>query len=243
MPIALLTHWGIFRQQGGTYVTNEIDMPTVRRVADSDWWDLPQVKDAPIVFDVETLPSRTWDRPKRDDVHDQMTDLVRAYRNHTRHQHKAIGFYAELPVRDIWRALKDSASGGQVGYDRWLAENRYFFASLHDATLAEERGLADYVDRIYPSLYYWYPNRLELFEPYARENLLQAAIYHKPIIAYVSPNVQQPGYPFWATGVWRDMLSYVWNHPLVDGVSIFGTSAGTWDENAPWWKETLEVLG
>lgn len=237
LPLTLLSSWGFFRTQGGQLVTDQIDMKTVERVANHSWWD--DKKNAPIVFDIEVLPTATRDRPLRDHVHDQLIQVVNHYRNHSKHQHKALGFYGEFPVRDFFRA---TGLNGPEAYSEWQEENGFFLSSLNDTTLESERGLSSYVDRIYCDIYYWYPDRIAEFEKYADENLRAAAVYNKPIIAYVSPNVQTGTMPFWEPGVWRDMLSYVWTHPLVDGVSVFGTSRGQWDDSAAWWVETLEVL-
>jgi hypothetical protein len=241
LPLTLLTEWGIFRTQGGKYISNEIDMSVVRQMAAHTWWDTPEKQSSPIVFNVETLPVTTVARPHRDYVHDQMRDLLLHYRTHPKHHYKALGFYAQFPVRDFWRAIKH-----REGYDQWQEENKYFLNGIHDQTLAPERGLSVFVDRVYPSLYYWYPQHLDLFPKYADENLKAAATYNKPIIAYVSPNVQVAGFPYWEKGVWRDMLSYVWSHPLVDGVCVFQIKSSTepddWNNESVWWKETLEVL-
>lgn len=237
--LTLLTQWAFFRKQGDERIVNEIDMQTARNAADNASWWAGQ-EDRPIVFDVETLPVTSNDEPLRDHIHDQLIDLVNLYRNHPLHHYKALGFYANLPRRDFQRAMGNQ---GPSGIEQWHKENRNYLFNLNDTTLERQQGVASYVDRVYPSLYYWYPDRLSDFEPYADANLHEAAIYKKPIIPFLCPNVQQAGFPFWDAGVWGRMLQFVKDHTLTNGLVIFVIGTGQWDENASWWQETKEVLG
>lgn len=234
--LTLLTSWAFFKGQD----RHRIDMATVMQAASHPtWWNGKET--LPIVFDIETMALATHDEPRRDHEHDQLLEVVEYYRSHPKHHHKALGFYGEMPQRDFFRALGHQ---GPERFAEWKKENRFFLFNLHDTTLERQRGLSAYVDRIYPSLYYWYPQRIGEFATYADLQLHEASIYNKPIIAYVNPQVQTTGFPFWEPGVWRDMLGYVLNHPLVDGVVIYmdKTGDGKWNPDWPWWKETLEVI-
>ncbi len=50
---------------------------------------------------------------------------------------------------------------------------------------------------------------------------------------------------YFPAGVWEEMLQHSLDNPNTDGVCIYqAVVAGTeFDANAPWWTETLEVIG
>jgi hypothetical protein len=134
-----------------------------------------------------------------------------------------LGFYGILPGITYWPLMKHDGA-----YQQWLAINR------------ELAPLAAHVDAVFPSLYTFY-NDPEAWKSYARQTLLEARKYGKPVYAFLWPEFHDsnpllrgselpPAY-------WRAQLELC--AQLADGVVLWGGWQRPWNGNAPWWQETL----
>lgn len=237
----LLTSWALFRNVPGSgYDTDHIDMDAVRKAAsNTTWWE--KYRGQMIVIDEESLPWYTDDRPQRDHIHDQLIEAVQIVRQY--HPGVAIGYYMRMPNRDYWIAI---GSKKAKAYKEWQERNTQTLSNLDDMSLTETRlGVAKQVDRVFPSLYSFYdmPANMAAWKLYADRNIEQALIYQKPIIPYLCPNQQQPGYPQYAAGIFKEQVEHVLSNPAVDGVTIFPiiTPNEQFDENWDWWKELIAI--
>lgn len=237
----LITMWGLYREVGGKYDDDHIDMDVCRRAANhSTYWKGREGH--MIVLDEESLNPHVADLCQRDHIHDQLTEAVEIYRR--AHPSKVIGYYGVLPQISYDAGYPvDSPQ-----YHAWTERNQQFLTNLDDHTLAvTKRGVASVVDRVFPSIY-WHKPLPESFDEWARlaeQTLIGAEIYQKPIIPYLMPLQYVDGeYPLWPVGQWQRMLQWTLARPEVTGVVVYlPTPGGTqWDENATWWKETLEVV-
>lgn len=238
---SLVTGWGLYRKVGGEYDLDHIDMETAKRAANHPTWWKGRESDM-IVLDEEALELHSDDLPVRDHQHDQLIECLQIYRQ--AHPGNAIGYYSRLPQR--WPAFSGNEDASIAA---WRARNRQFLQNVDDRTLQQtNRGLAAHVDRVFPSLYWWYelPGRFDDYTRFVDRNLEEAAIYNKPVFAYLCPQQQQPGFAYWQPGVWRRMLEYVLHHSLVDGVVIHvvvNADNKQWNDRSDWWIETQEVAG
>lgn len=150
---------------------------------------------------------------------------------------KPVGYYG-LPVgRDFWRAVEAPGSGP---FKEWQKEN--------DAL----KPLAEALDASLPSLYTFYPDQAA-WVGYAVANLAEARRVNpgKPVYAFLWPrfhdsNPTLGGRPLPAD-FWRLQLETARRH--ADGVVIWGgwgedggQGPARWNEDAPWWKATLDFL-
>jgi hypothetical protein len=236
----LVTAWGLFARIGNQYDSDHIDLEVCRRVAhDKAYWKGRETHS--IVLNEESLEWNGTDRLRLDHIHDQLIDAVKIYR--VAHPGKVIGFYARMPVRDYWTPQLPAS---HADWAKWRASNRQFDKNLNNETLAViPKGPACYVDRLYPSLYMSYalPDKMGEYKKFVDANLAEAATYKKPIIAYLSPQQQIDGFPMFPRASWREMLRYVYGHPLVDGISVFVLPTGDtkWNESSEWWLEVMAL--
>ena len=148
----------------------------------------------------------------------------------------SVGYYGAPPTRDYWRAVKGPAS---PEYKTWMSEND----KLHP--------LADAVVVLYPSLYTFYPDR-EGWSKYAIAQITEARRYAggKPVFVFLWPqyhesNVQLTG-TYLPPDYWLRELQTAKEY--ADGVVIWGgwdlktNKAYKWDEDAQWWKITIDFL-
>jgi hypothetical protein len=139
-----------------------------------------------------------------------------------------IGFYSMLPVRDYWRALQGE---GSAEYEAWQAEN--------DALAP----LADYVDIIFPSLYTFYDD-VQGWQVYAEENLNEARIYDKPVVAFLWPEYHNSNDDLKGQNIpmafWTVELEMV--EQYADSVVLWGGYGKQWDDDAGWWYATRQFL-
>src|SRR5207237_1241586 len=118
------------------------------------------------------------------------------------------------------------------GYKAWQASNDF----------VRER-LASHVDVVFPSLYQFY-EELASWEIYARDNIEEAAKFHKAIYPFLwfryhpDGKAQLAGYIPAAS--WRRQLELV--SELSDGAVLWGGVQEPWDGLQPWWRTTVEFL-
>jgi hypothetical protein len=181
-----------------------------------------------IYFNIEHLPTRQGYA-----THQQMAESMQklsniAYWIKSERPNIKIGFYTILPQRET-----------TAGYwtDEWRARNDYFIP------------LSSYVDTIYPSLYTFY-NDHQGWVDYAKENVLEARKYGKPIIAFIWPqyHASSPTNPdeFIDGEYWRLQLETL--YLIADGVLIWSGGCCNWpdvaDETDPsnWWYQTIDFM-
>jgi hypothetical protein len=236
----LVTAWGLFASIGNQYDDDHIDLEVCKRVAnDKTYWKGRETH--AITLNEEWLEWNSADLPKNDHIHDQLIGAVKIYR--MAHPGKAIGYYARMPITDYWTPQKPASD---PAWAVWRKANRQVDNNLHDGDLSVvAKGPACYVDRVFPSLYMHYalPANMPQYKRYVDAMLIEAATYRKPIIAYLSPQQQTDTFPMFPRESWREMLRYVYGHPLVDGVSVFVLPLGDkkWDESAEWWLEVKQL--
>jgi hypothetical protein len=236
-----------------TAYKNKPDMKAygIRKAITADilkWWSPEESKDAltrsdgperwakgPIHGDIVVLDIEQW--PTRDPkltpavTLPQMTELAQRLRSAK--LHLPIGYYAVLPVRDYWRAVKGPES---KEYIEWQRENDLL------------KPLAKEVDALFPSLYTFY-DEVDGWKRYARANLSEARRLSsgKPIYALLWPEYHNsnkklagqfvPG-EYWAAEL-RTVAE------MADGVIVWGgwnNGPRPWDENAPWWAATKTFI-
>ena len=149
--------------------------------------------------------------------------------------HVEVGYYGTVPIRDYWRAIKDSKQHERAA---WSAENDRL------------RPLAMAVDALFPSLYTFYEDR-EGWRKYAIEQIAEARRYGggKPVYVFLWPQFHDSNR--WLRGTylsadfWRFELDTV--RLYADGIVIWGgwgenNRPANWDEEAPWWHVTKEFM-
>lgn len=137
-----------------------------------------------------------------------------------------LGLYAILPDIAYWPLLEHDAR-----YARWLETNRAL------------EPLAARVDAVFPSLY-TFNDDLEGWRTYARETLIEARRYGKPVYAFLWPefhdsNARLKGRAL-PPHLWRAELELC--AQLADGVVIWGGWQERWNESAEWWQETRRFM-
>jgi hypothetical protein len=181
---------------------------------------------APVVIDIENWPTLIDDKAKRTTDIANLTFVVRALRS-ARPDLK-FGYYAVIPEREYWAAVDPVKHDGRA----W---------KLNNERLRKE--LAGDVDAIFPSLYTFYPDK-KGWVRYAEENLKEAKQYHKPVYAFLWPEYHDSNKDLKGTNLdadyWKLELETCRRH--ADGIVIWGGFQKEWDENAPWWKATVEFM-
>jgi len=187
----------------------------------------------PVVLDIEHWPLKGPTEVVQSSLQKYMTVLT-WFRNAA--PGLSVGYYGAPPTRDYWRAVKGPAS---PEYKTWMSEND----KLHP--------LADAVVVLYPSLYTFYPDR-EGWSKYAIAQITEARRYAggKPVFVFLWPqyhesNVQLTG-TYLPPDYWLRELQTAKEY--ADGVVIWGgwdlktNKAYKWDEDAQWWKITIDFL-
>lgn len=146
------------------------------------------------------------------------------------------GLYDVLPGRQYWPAM--GPRGGAV-YRSW------------EQSVDLTRPIVPHVDALFPSLYTFYPDQSGWVR-YATENLRQARRIAdgKPVYCFLWPQYHDSAATPFALipgDYWRLQLETC--RKLADGVVIWGgyTSKNgftqlPWDDNADWWKATLNFV-
>ena len=232
-----VTSWGLHRKQGGQYVTERIDLATCRRVADPikypEFW---QHAGEPIVLNEERLQLHSEDLVDRDYNRDQLIDALEIYRSF--HPGVSIGYYGRMPDR----RYAPNETPESEGYKAWQKRNASFLGGVN-GDLSNGRGLATYVDRMYPSLYTLRKDMVDnfvLWKQYVDRNIEEALKYHKPVYPFVNPqNRNKTALP---KGVFRHQMEYLLSKPI-DGLVLFhNVASGEPWINPYWWDEFLAVI-
>jgi sugar phosphate isomerase/epimerase len=137
-----------------------------------------------------------------------------------------IGFYGILPGITYWPLLRHDPA-----YREWQEVNR------------ELVPLSSSVDAVFPSLYTFYDDP-DGWKKYARQTLIEARIYKKPVYVFLWPQFHDSNPELRGKEVprafWRAELDLC--AELADGVVLWGGWQDTWNENAAWWQETLAFM-
>jgi hypothetical protein len=140
-----------------------------------------------------------------------------------------IGYYAVVPKRDYWRAIRGA---GDPKYREWQAVND----SL--------KPIAMQADVTFPSLYTFYADQGGWVK-YAIANVSEAKRYNKSVYPFIWPyyhdsNTALKGQLI-SADYWRLQLETL-KSLAVDGIVIWGGYKLPWDDQAPWWLETLSFI-
>lgn len=137
------------------------------------------------------------------------------------------GFYSVLPAR----AYREIVRNDKQALARWREANR------------AAEAIAAHVDFVFPSLY-TFSNDPQQWEMFAEAMLEEARRYKRPVYAFLWPEFHDANPVLRGKAIpaefWRRQLEFCRRH--ADGIVIWGSKRSTWDENAPWWRETLEFL-
>jgi len=184
-----------------------------------------------VVLDVEHWPLKstknvTENLPK----YLSLLDSFRAHSPNTR-----FGFYGTVPIVDFMRASKP----GSNKFLQWREES------------IRLEALASNVDALFPSLYAR-KNDIDSWLRYAHAHVEVAKAYRptKPIYLFLMPQFHQsapePSDALISGAFWRAQLEFALEN--ADGIVLWGgknlvtKKPFTWDEQAPWWKETKEFI-
>ena len=150
----------------------------------------------------------------------RLADIARVAAGETR-----IGFYGLMPGITYWPLVSRMLRKSE--YQDWKETNE----ALED--------LAPHVDAVFPSLYTFYDD-LTGWQSYARQSLLEARRYSKPVYAFLWPEFHDSNALLRGQLVparfWRAELELCFE--LADGIVIWGGYQQTWKGDAPWWQET-----
>jgi hypothetical protein len=134
-----------------------------------------------------------------------------------------LGFYGLLPGITYWPLLRHDGE-----YANWREVNRQL------------DGLAQHVDVVFPSLYTFYSD-LDGWKNYARQTLLEARRYQKPVYPFLWPEFHDSNPELGGKTVpppfWRAQLELC--AEMADGVVLWGGWKQDWNEGVAWWRETL----
>ena len=147
----------------------------------------------------------------------------------------SVGYYGAPPIRDYWRAIKDTSSQERRS---WMAENDQL------------RSLAGAVDVLFPSLYTFYPDQAG-WKKYAIAQIEEARRYGngKPVYVFLMPTYHDSnrllGGQFLSPDYW--LLELETAREYADGIVIWGgwgsdNRPAKWDDRAPWWEKTQEFM-
>jgi hypothetical protein len=142
--------------------------------------------------------------------------------------HLTFGLYGPLPLPGYW----DIVAGDTSRYRVWKTCNDNL------------RGLASKVDIIFPSLYTYYEDEAG-WDKYALAELDAARSFGKPVYAFLWPEYSETNSKLAGKNVpsrvWRHELEFVKAHGA-NGMVLWNGYNRPWDEEAPWWEETLSFL-
>jgi len=203
------------------------DLPAVQTVARE-----AQQKGYVVVLDIEHWPLKGSPDSVRDSLTKYMTvlDWFRAAAPGL-----SVGYYGAPPIRDYWRAIKDTSNQERQS---WMEENDQL------------RSLASAVDVLFPSLYTFYPDQAG-WKKYAIAQIEEARRYGngKPVYVFLWPQYHESnrilGGRYLPADYW--LLELETAKEFADGIVIWGgwgsnNRAAKWDENAAWWNITKEFM-
>lgn len=127
------------------------------------------------------------------------------------------------------RIVTDALERRWQNFVRWERTNDALRGRLDETTRRYERGPADAVDFIAPSVYVFYPDAgPQATYLYVRENLLQARRYGKPVYAYVWFNLHTDPDRLQPLEDFRALVRAVREH--ADGVIVWSDGRERWSE-------------
>lgn len=132
-----------------------------------------------------------------------------------------IAIYAMLPMRDYWTPV----GGNPEKIAKWRAANEFL------------KPLAEYVDVICPSIYFFYPQEKGWLR-YAKANIAEARRYGKPVLPFLMPQYHPStklGGRWVDADYWGLQLNTV--REFADGAIIFVMDRV--NPTLPWWRETM----
>jgi hypothetical protein len=141
-----------------------------------------------------------------------------------------IGYYGLVPIRDYWNAIKTPSD---PAYVNWQKSNDLL------------KPIADAVDFLLPSIYTFYDDQAGWIK-YATANIKEAKRLAgtKPVYPFVwmyyHPSNKTLGGQLIPGDYWTKQLETV--KTTADGVMLWGGWQTPWDNNAAWWKATLEFM-
>ena len=186
-----------------------------------------------VVLDIEHWPLMGSPDAVRDSLTKYMTVL---YWFRAAAPGLSVGYYGLPPIRDYWRAIKDTSSRE---HRSWMEEND----QLH--------SLAGAVDVLFPSLYTFYPDEAG-WKKYAIAQIEEARRYGggKPVYVFLWPQYHDSnrilGGRYLPADYW--LLELETAKEYADGLVIWGgwdltkNKPMIWDDSAPWWKITKEFM-
>ena len=142
----------------------------------------------------------------------------------------SVGYYGVPPLRDYWRAIKETSSQERRS---WMEENDQL------------RSLAGAVNVLFPSLYTFYPDQAG-WKKYAIAQIEEARRYGngKPVYVFLMPTYHDSnrilGGHYLPADYW--LLELETAKEYADGIVIWGGWGAKWDDNAPWWNITKEFM-
>lgn len=135
------------------------------------------------------------------------------------------GFYGVVPVRNYWGAVQGK---GSAAYAAWQKK----------ISVADPVGQT--CDIIFPSLYTLYNDRAG-WQKYAIAQIQEVRKYGKPVYVFLWPEDADLSGKYIPADFWRMELDTA--RKYADGIVIWGGEKNQkWDNNAPWWQETLAFL-
>jgi hypothetical protein len=186
----------------------------------------------PVVLDFESYPLTGSDAVVSSSLSKLMA-VIAAFRAAA--PDRTYGFYATLPLRDYWRAIQGH---GAPKYKEWQAENDKL------------RALEQKVNALFPSIYTFYDEKAGWIK-YATEQICEARrLSMKPVYVFLWPYYHPSNPKLGGTPIdpeyWRIQLDTA--QKFADGVVIWGgwdyvqKRPANWDENAKWWKITIDFM-
>jgi hypothetical protein len=141
-----------------------------------------------------------------------------------------VGYYGTAPVRNYWDAIEPSDSPKYVAWQK-----------LNDVVAS----IARLEDILFPSVYTFYEDQ-DGWSKYAVQQIQEARRIGKGKPVYVFlwqeyevPKEKAPG-TYIPPKYWHMELEIASKY--ADGIVIWGGWSETWDETAPWWRETKSFL-
>ncbi|CAN5259396.1 hypothetical protein BH24PSE2_BH24PSE2_18930 [soil metagenome] len=142
-----------------------------------------------------------------------------------------IGYYGVVPVIDRFRSTKP---WDDARYRSWVAEN------------TKAGPIADAADALFPSFYTVSLDEDRWFKM-AEAQMAEARRLAdgKPVYPFIWPNYHEQGgkFPKGAevnADFWRRQLEFLRKN--ADGFVLWGGNSQPWNEDMPWWRETLFFL-
>ena len=176
-----------------------------------------------VCLDIELWPTRGDDTTVNESINKFKKVLVLIHRVAPKLK---VGIYGALPIRDVYRAIKDPKS---QDHKDWQTENDRL------------KPLAQMVDVIFPSLYTMTTDPT-IWKAFAITNLEQAKLYGKPVYPFIWPryhdSMKELAWTFLPTTFWEMELQTV--KGLADGTVIWDYGKWQpWDDQANWWKSVI----